>query len=82
MIKVTQRYFDSILKSISDTEQQIANKPNGSFVEAYNVHIAALQKLLLELEVVEYLSSDEALAESERVFHRINFFKGYGLTNV
>lgn len=82
MIKVTQQYFGSILKSISDTEQQIANKPNASFVEAYKVHVAALQKLVLELEVVDYLSCDEALAESERLFHRINFFKGYGLTNV
>ena len=76
MIRVTQRYFDSIVKSISDTAQQIANKPNGSFVEAYNVHIAALQKLMLELEVVDYMTGAEAIVENERMFHRMNFFKG------
>ena len=76
MIKVTQRYFDSVVKSIRDTEQQIANKPNGSFVEAYNLHIAALGKLILELEVVEHLTGAEAIIENERMFHRMNFFKG------
>ena len=76
MIRVTQRYFDSIVKSIRDTEQQIANNLNGSFMEAYCIHVAALGKLLLELEVVEYLTGAEAIIENERIFHRINFFKG------
>jgi hypothetical protein len=79
MIKVTHSHFVRILNSIQETEQQIERNPSGSFVEFNKLHAAALRKLVLELEVVDYLSSDEALAESERVFHRMNFFKGYGL---
>jgi hypothetical protein len=75
MIRITQRYFDSIVKSISDTAQQIVNKPNGSFVEAHSLHIAALRKLLLEIEVVDYMTGAEAIVENEKIFNRMNFFK-------
>jgi hypothetical protein len=78
MIRITQRYFDSIVKSISDTAQQIANKPNGSFVEAYSLHITTLRKLLLEIEVVDYMTGAEAIVENEKIFNRINFFKSVG----
>ena len=76
MIKLTQNHFDRIIRSISDTEQQIAKNLNGSFLESYCIHLAALRKLLLEIEVVDSLTSDEVFAENERMFHRINFLKG------
>ena len=76
MIKVTQQDFNRITKTMSDTAQKIANNPRLSCVEEYSLHNAALGKLLLELEVVGYLSSDEAIIETERIFHRINFLKG------
>ena len=75
MIKVTQNYFDRTIQAISDTEQQIANNLNGSFVESYYLHLAALQKLILELEVVDNLSSSESLEQMNRLYKRMEFFK-------
>lgn len=75
MIKVTQNYFDRIIQTIGDTEQQIAKNLNGSFVESYYLHLAALQKLILELEVVDNLSSSESLEQMTRLYKRMDFFK-------
>jgi hypothetical protein len=76
MIKITHHHFNRLVKTIRDAEQQIANKPNANFDESYNEHIAALRKLILELEVVDHLPVDQAIAESGRLFRRMNFFKG------
>lgn len=75
MIKVTQNYFDRTIQAISDTEQQIANNLNGSFVESYYLHLSALQKLVLELEVVDNLSSSESFEQMNRLYERMEFFK-------
>lgn len=76
MIRVTHQHFVKVVNSIQETEQQIERNPTGSFVELNKLHAAALRKLVLELDVVDYLSSDEVLVESERLFRRMCFFKG------
>ena len=79
MIKVTYPHFVRVVNSIQETEQQIERNPTGSFVEFNKLHVAALRKLVLELDVVDYLSSDEVLVESERLFRRMNSFKGISI---
>ena len=76
MIRVTYPHFVRVVNSIQETEKQIERNPTASFVESYKSHLAALRELVMELDVVDYLSGDEVLVESERLFRRMNFFKG------
>lgn len=71
MIKVSQHHFNCTVQTIHDTEQQIAAKPNASFVAAYKKHIANLTTLLAELEICNNLTSSEQLMYTNALYARM-----------
>jgi hypothetical protein len=75
MIKTTQRYYDSVQRSILETNQLIARKPSPETISKYKKHIAALEKISQELEIVDYMTPTEGIEYANQFYFRVNELK-------